>query len=243
MCTMARMVAYHLPDHKTGQTFLEYDKLTSNTYTFLASTQTEVSRDFYDLLDQASFPQLDLCVRLGYIGGSSLNSQCQVRELESGKVLANNTNTVVTVDKTTRKPTPVATWWKEKYQDHAFGNERLIIQAFTVPEKTSKYETRVPWSEVDGYKHTNYLSYIRFCLDAGMDAMTRGELSKFSGDIYTHHVKKMQTLYKGETKAGDVISISTWEDTEDPFKVRFDMKKDGATVFQCSMEFFEPRLS
>ncbi len=40
--TAARVLAYHIPSPKTGSTFLEYDVMTRDRFTFMASSETEV---------------------------------------------------------------------------------------------------------------------------------------------------------------------------------------------------------
>ena len=40
--TAARFLAYHIPSKETGKSFLEYDVMTSDRYTFMASSKTEV---------------------------------------------------------------------------------------------------------------------------------------------------------------------------------------------------------
>ena len=208
----------------------------------MASTCTEVSRELYRLPDAAKLPPLHTTVHLGYVGNSSLNSVAILTDKDTGKELARNVNQVVTVDKTTRKPSPLSDWWKEKYANSAVENERLIVAPIPIPDKSFSYEMKVPWSEIDTYKHTNYASYVRFCFDAAMDALQAGFYSKFTpgDDILRYHVKKLQIAFKGETKAGDILSVRTWENTENPFVLHFDIGKDGKTINQNTMEFYEP---
>jgi acyl-CoA thioesterase FadM len=236
------MAAYHLPNEKTGATFLEYDKLTEDRFTFMASTKTEVFRELYDLVDQPTMPNLEAELQLGYIGTSSLNSVAILRNKDTGHVLAQNTNQVVTVLKTTRKPSPIADWWKNKYQPLVSGNQRLIVSPLNVPERVYHYTIHVGWSDIDAYKHTNYVSYIRHCLDTAMDGVDKGYFLRFKNDILLYHVKDMEISYKGESKAGDVLDVKTWEDADKPYQLYFDISNAGKTIFQCSMVFFEPML-
>ncbi len=54
----ARMSANTIPDVRTGKIFLDYDKLLGELHTFQASIQTEVSREFYSILDKPDLPCL-----------------------------------------------------------------------------------------------------------------------------------------------------------------------------------------
>ena len=158
----------------------------------------------------------------------------------NSQIYASNTNTVVSVDKTTRKPTPLPDWWKEKYQGHVIGNQRLICPHMEVPEGTHKLKTTVTWSDIDGYKHTNYVVYIRFCYDAAMDAIHHGYLSGFHDDIAQYLTKRMRALYKGESNAGQELTVSCWENSEDPYILHFDISREEESIFQCTLEFYEP---
>ncbi len=155
-------------------------------------------------------------------------------------MFATNTNTVVSVDKTTRKSTPLPDWWKDRYRSHVIGNQRLVCEQLQVPEETHRHNMTVTWSDIDGYKHTNYLSYVRYCYDTAMDAIHHKKLSRFHDDITSYLTKRMRALYKGESRAGHELSVACWENTQDPFTLHFDISKEGETLFQCTLEFYEP---
>lgn len=246
MLTGVRLAAYHITSPETGETFLEYDRLTSGLYTFMASAKTEITRECYDLPDAAVSPSFEAKLHLGYMGNSSLNSVATLYHTQTGKELARNINQVVTVDKTTRRPAPLPEWWKEKYGDCVVGNERLVIPLVPVPDENVpgfyKGQCQVSWSDTDTYKHTNYLSYIRFCLDAAMDGIVDGQFQKFTGDILQYHVKSIQLAYKGESLARDTLDITVWEDAINAYILHFDVKKDKNTIFQSTMEFYEPLI-
>ena len=241
MMTMARMAAYHVPSATTGKTFLEYDKFTEGFYTFLGSMKTEVSREFYDLPSCDVWPGVRIDFHLGHVGGASLNTVATLRNALSSQELAWNTNTVVCVDKSTRKPAVIPDWWKSKYADAIVGNKKVHIAPFSVPDDAYEYQVKVPWCDVDGYKHVNYLAYIRYCLDAAMDAIVNDHFTHFGGDIFGHHVRKMEVLFIKESLGGDIINVSVWQDDKDANTLYFSMKRNDK-LFQCKMEFFPKEL-
>ncbi|ELT97262.1 hypothetical protein CAPTEDRAFT_192400 [Capitella teleta] len=240
LLSAVRIAAYHTPNLITGVSFLEYDTLTSDCLTFMASTKTEVSRDLYTLVNLPELPALQAEIQLGYVGTSSLNSIALLRNKANGHVLAQNVNQVVTVDKVKRKPTPIPDWWKTKYVPVVSGNQRLIVAPLQIPDKVYDYQIHVAWSDIDGYGHTNYVCYIRYCLDSAMDAVKKNYFSKFEDDILLYHVKDMQISYRGESAAGDVLSLKAWEDESNPYHLYFDIASKGKTIFQCGMLFHEP---
>ncbi len=183
-----------------------------------------------------------MSLNLGYIGNSSLSKVSCIREKRTGRELAWNSTSYVAVDKTTRKPTQLSDRWRQKYEPLVVKNQKFKFQPLFRPTKTSNYEVKVRWEAVGKYKHANYLAYISFCLDAAMEGLVKGRLVKFHGDIhvYSYHVKKLQAMYRKETLAGDVLDVAVWQNTDNPFLLHFDISKNADTVFQCSMEFYDP---
>lgn len=235
----SRIAAYHVKDAEFGSSFLEYDKMTSDVFTFMASTRTTVNSAFYHLLESSSSPVLSIKLHLGYIGASSLNSVAVLSDINSGSVLAQNVNQVVCIDKTTRKPTPIPDWWKQKYESFVEENERLVLPLLNVPiQSIYKYDLKVSWNDTDVYKHVNYQSYIKYCFDAAMDAVNREFYSGFRDDILNYNVKSIDCSYKGESVAGDMITVVTWQNVEIPSVLHFSIEKQGNVVFQSSVEFY-----
>jgi len=98
--TTARLIAYHQPNPSTGKTFLEYDRMTSDLYTFIASTKATVSKDLYSLLHEtlpsgSKLPTLAVRLRLGYIGTCSLNTVAVLLNHETGTELVHSINQVI----------------------------------------------------------------------------------------------------------------------------------------------------
>lgn len=238
--TWSRIAAYHTVDGKTNASFLEYDKMTSDVFTFMASTRTSVNAAFYKLLDGDAFPALSIKLHLGYVGTSSLNTVAVLSDTNSGAVLARNVNQVVVIDKSTRKPTPVPDWWRQKYESFVVENERLILPSLDIPkENTYRYDLKVSWNDIDAYGHTNFLSYVKYCFDAGMDAVDKKFYTSLHDDILKYNVKDIESSYRGECQAGDAITVVTWQNAQNPFKLHFSVEKDGKALYQSSVEFFE----
>lgn len=238
LLTACRIFAYHTPNESTGTTFLEYDRMTTDCYTFMASTRTVFMRSLFDLAKLNRMPKLEVLLHLGYIGMSSLNSVAQLKNRDTDEVYVENTNQVVTVSKQTRKPTPLPDWWKEQYEAAVVEDQRLIVQPITALGTVHTHSLKVAWDDIDGYHHTNYVAYIKYCFEAAMDACVSGIYSKIKDDILQYHVKSMEIAYKGETKAADELDIETWEDENDPYQLHFIISKNGTTVFQNTVSFF-----
>lgn len=104
-----------------------------------------------------------------------------------------------------------------------------------------RYGIQVRWSDTDSYKHTNYLSYVRFCFDAAQEAVSTGWLSSFSGDILLYDVKTIQMLYKAETRVNDQLTMVLWPSKTNSFELHFSLEKaDNTVAFQSVIEFYPP---
>lgn len=214
--------------------------MTSDVLTFMASTRTSVNDAFYKLLDTGVVPALSVQLHLGYVGTSSLNTVAVLSDPNSGAVLARNVNQVVVIDKATRKPAPIPDWWRRKYESFVVENERLILPPLDVPkENTYKYDLKVSWNDIDGYRHVNFASYVKYCFDAAMDAVDKKFYTCFDDDILKYSVKDIESSYRGECQAGDSVTVVTWQNAQNPFKLHFSLEKDGKVIYQSSVEFFE----
>ena len=242
LMTKARLFAFHIPSKDTGDTFLQYDKLTADRYTFMASVNSTVSRGYYDIPKKVIDPTLRISLCLRYIGTSSLSTAANLNCEATGEVFVNNVNQLVSVDKTTRKPTPLPDWWRTKFAPLVIGNEKLVISQFSQPQKIHTYECRVPWSDVDLYRHTSYVSYIRYCIDCAMDGVFNGAYSNFTNTLSQYLIKGTNIAFYNETVANDVIQVASWEDKDNPYILKFDGTKDGKTIFQNSIEFHPEAL-
>ena len=243
LMTKARMYAFHAPADDTGETFLEYNTLTSDRYTFMASVKTSVARSYYSMPDMPQLPALRASVCLSYIGTSSLSTSATLNCADSGEVYVRNINQVVSVDKSTRKPMPLPDWWRTKYTSSVVGNERLVIPRFTQPETVHRYECRVPWTDVDIYQHTNYVAYIRYCIDCAMDGFYNGAYSNFSDTLSRYMIKDTSIAFYNESNANNILQVSSWQGKDNPHILRFDGSKDETTVFQSSIEFYQEKAS
>ena len=240
LLTLARFHVYHSENPDTGTTFLEYDKLTAQRYTFMVSTKTEMTKEFHSSLpNRKEKPRLAISIQLGFVGNSSLSSVAHLFCRDTKEVYVTNQNMVVTVDKVTRKPVPLPEWWTNKYRPLSVESQRLIIPSVPVPDEKYVTSMKALWSDMDAYRHTNYVAYIRYCFEAAMEANATNRFSKFTGDMLHYYVKSMDILYKGESTPGDELKVSTWENKDNPYLIHFDINKAGKTIFQSHIQYFE----
>ena len=209
-------------------------------YTFMASTSTKYDFKLYDIDRRAPNADLKIALRLGYVGRSSLNSVAELYCGKTGSVFATNTNQVVMVDKSTRKPTTIPDWWKDKHGPLVQDGKALVVSLVDVPSVTHTYDVKVPWTDIDRYKHTNYVSYIRYCQNAALDACYADKFSRVKGDFLDQRIESMSVCYKGECVANDLLTVHVWESPDNPFKIHFSIHKNDAVIFQNTVTLFKP---
>lgn len=231
----SRIFVHHVAMDESGQTFRDFQKLTQDSLTFLVTSELNFLRPLYDL----SILHKPLVVKVvgGYIGKTSLNAITIVSLESSNTELMSNINQVVYIDPSTRKPTPLPDWWKEKYAESANGKSSLRLDKFQRPSETGHCRFQVTWTFTDGYNHANWTSYAQYAIDAAYLCSKQGSLKYFVENI-KNGISKVQLHYYGESIEGDYLDIYAWEDTENTKKVYFDMSKDGTSIFQCIMYFF-----
>ena len=207
----------------------------------MASTRTEFSEKLFEIQRKSEdVPQMEVKLSLGYIGTSSLNSTASLCCRKTGLTYARNINQVVVVDKATRKPTRIPEWWREMYSEMAVTGQSLVVPLIDVMyDHAHKYDVKVAWSDTDQYKHTNYLSYIRFCQDAAMDACHVNHFSAIKGDFLKYNTRNISICYKNETVANDRLVVYVWENESDNMQLHFSIVKDEAIIFQATFSLYD----
>ncbi|XP_063440373.1 uncharacterized protein LOC134721359 [Mytilus trossulus] len=235
LCSSSRVYMHHVAIDNIGSTFRDFKDLTKDHMTFLVTSQLTFSKALYNM-SILNNPLL-IKVQGGYIGNTSLNALTTVSLDGNSTELMSNINQVVYIDPETRKPTPLPSWWKEKYAESAKEKSSLIIEKFKRPLKTGHQRFQVTWTYTDGYEHANWTSYARYAIDSAHLCSKEGILKQFEENI-ENGVSKIELHYYGESLQGEYLDIYTWEDSEDSKKLYFDISKDEKSIFQCIMYFF-----
>ena len=238
-----RLVSGQVPSDNTGETHFEYDKLTSDRFTFMGSVKSSIAPSYYSIPDMPRLPSLRGSVCLGYIGTSSFNAIATLNCADTGEVYVRNVDQVVSVDKSTRKPMPLPEWWRTKYAPMVVGNEPLVLPRFSTPKTVHRYECRVPWSDVDIYRHTNFSAYIRYCSDCATDGVYTGAYPSFTDTLSKYYIKGTSISFYNESKANDTLQISSWEDKDTKYLLRFKGTCRGKNVFESTIEFYALKAS
>ncbi|KAK7092927.1 uncharacterized protein [Littorina saxatilis] len=238
-----RMYAMHMPANDSGETFFQYDQITSHCFTFISSSLVNISLHMYT----SSVPKWPLEVKLqgGHMGRTSLSTVSSMTSPADPerRELMRQINQVVLVDKETRRPIPIEDKWRNLYQSQCVRGEPLIIKRQDVPESgpLSVYQVKIAWSDTDNYNHTNFASYPRFAVDAVHDAVRLGKLEgHLSQAEISSGISQVKTAYLGECVEGDVLKIQVWSVEGYDRTVLCSMEKDGQVINQVTLTFHGP---
>ena len=136
---------------QANETFLDFRKLSSDHFIFMSSSEFVMSRAMYNN-DIPKWP-LDMKFTHGFVGNTSVANVCQffacdeedtANASESGQsLLWTNTYQIVLINKTSRKPTPLPDWFKEKFKGKGCMDKGFILKPFPRPALTFSQSTTV----------------------------------------------------------------------------------------------------
>ncbi|XP_064626352.1 uncharacterized protein LOC135487023 isoform X2 [Lineus longissimus] len=231
-----RKVALDMINPNTNEPFLQISKFWKEHFVFYVSCSIDWERDFYTKGNLLS--NLRQVILPGYVGTSSYNSLNKMYHQSSGKLLASSVSQLVLVSRQTRKPVALPEWWRELYKGMMPEVDSLQIKILETPGHTICYPLRVSWSDADGYRHTNMSVYIRFCMDAAATASLGGKYKNFSGDIANIPMKRIVSVYKGESRPGDDLIVKSWEQDGRDDTIHFQIFQGDQLLFQTTALYF-----
>ncbi|XP_071110357.1 uncharacterized protein [Haliotis cracherodii] len=221
----------------TDRSFIDFHLLCQNNLPFIVSLKLEIAPALYDV----SIPKAPIIVDtyLSNIGNSSLVLAHNVMHPDIAQPLAKCWIQNVFVSKTTRQPENIPQEYKETYGQLCEDGKPLIIKPLLKPanrDLISTVDMRVYGSDTDPNLHTNYINYLRYCLN-GLAAIAHRELSanKPPHDL-NHYVKSASMLYQKESLVGDELIVDVWKDGGNSHALNFEILKQDSRLFQSKIE-------
>ena len=154
--------------------------------------------------------------------GKYLLSRISLSEESTGIELASSVRQLGYIDPNTRRSVPIP----ESSDIFKVPETETRFQV-TVEERPSEnYKTRrlVQFSDYDISSHVNASSYVQWMIDAASEAAAKGMLASFR-ENFDHYPEKIETLYRRECFAGDIVDIYLWE--ESLLCLCFNIEKQG----------------
>ncbi|XP_074648621.1 uncharacterized protein LOC141904071 [Tubulanus polymorphus] len=220
--------------------FLDWNKVMQGKMVFFVGKRTEIARNFYnrDLLIGPLMSE----VKLGYVGKSSYNTINTLSHAETGQQIASEVSQLVLIDPKVRKPVPLPGWWVDKYASFTAGGKSMRVEILVKPKSSFIHQTKVRHSDMDGYGHTNFASYVQFSLNAAACATADGHFKGFQNDIVNYPMKSSEMTFKGESTAEDILNVATWEDSNNQKIIHCQIYKATDLIYQQTMTFYDSFL-
>ena len=213
---------------------------------YAASLKTEISKSYYQIYTSDQPTPLLIRVHIGSIGRSSFSSVVEIYDANSNELFAKNVVEFVSVDMKTRKSTPLPDWFIDKYANVLSGTKLTLPKLLqSQSDLIANYSTKVKVSylDIDSLGHVNFTTYIKYAMQAAMEASANGT---FNGLFKVPHMdyiaKNITVSYLGECKVGDVLDINVWQNLEDKQKCYCDTSRNGKSINQITIEFYENQL-
>eukprot|EP00058_Branchiostoma_floridae_P022882 XP_002608372.1 hypothetical protein BRAFLDRAFT_91331 [Branchiostoma floridae] len=198
----------------------------------------EFSRSFHNQI----FPgcSLPYTLRICKVGKTSIVLKQQILDTNCKDVIAEDRKHCISVSSKTRRPLPWAAWLPQRYPDLCSAPPVSTVEPFeSIPAEPSFVHTvQVAPSDTDNYRHVGWFQYVRYCCDCASFGAEQGAYAAITGDTVQCRVKRAEALYQGEARAGDVLTVASWEDPQQPDLIKFQIKKGEDNITQCSLQFF-----
>ncbi|XP_013414900.1 uncharacterized protein LOC106176879 isoform X2 [Lingula anatina] len=173
--------------------------------------------------------------RVHHLGKSSYSLSGLCKLPNSDESIAEIVCSVVTVDKYTRKSSPLPDWFRTRFHDNTKVPHPTTLNPLkSIPAEAFCHDLTVRPSDTDENGHTNQAVYIKYCSNTKYLAATSNLLPPNYIDN-DHKVKVIDTLYTRESSTGDKLKCYVWQGK--PMVLHFQVHKDSEPIFHANMEF------
>lgn len=226
--------------------FADLFKIRQQYLIFNVTTYMNVSDAFHEMYDKRERTPLLYKVYCDQLGKSSYRIVVEICNSSTKELLVQSFTQSVTVDRVTRKSSPLPNWFRDKYRSHCTGSP-LVLHVVTKPNthEVASYTSDVmlPFTDSDWYGHINVTSYIKYIIETAMEASDKGVFKGlFCGSLKMNYRAKtvfMECL--SEVRPGCTLTVSAWKMKEgiDKQKVHFDLTFQGKLICRTYVEFDE----
>lgn len=207
--------------------------LLKNHLFFIAAARMDINREFYEE-SSPKFP-LSITKTLDYIGRSSSAITGVLEGPSQQSPYATCRIQTILVDAKTRKPAPFPDWWREKYAHLVPAGQPVIMPHLKKPNDVHVYRTKVSYSDIDAYLHTNWQSYVGFCMEAFYDNVLKNQFSGAMGKC----LESFEAGYRKESSIGNELNVYSWMSPQENGDIQFEIKHDNDICLHARMKHFE----
>ena len=181
------------------------------------------------------------------IGKTSTTYEMRMFDGKTGDELVVNHLRFVRMNLKTRKSSVFPQFYYEKYARFVGKPTTPFLESRSVPEVPQSahvFQLTVRSSDMDVNGHSNQSAYIKFCMDCATDAALKKYYRHFDSDMCMYTTTRWEMDYVGESIAGDVLVISTWQSENNTRNIHFCIRSNGRNIFHASTFFdLEKQLS
>ena len=94
----------------------------------------------------------------------------------------------------------------------------------------------VDTTHMDYYYHSNQANYLKYCHDAASTVVFNRAITFHWADFALEKIKRIEGIYKGETRPGDRLDIHVWK--SGGLELSLQIEKENVPVFQCRVELY-----
>ncbi|XP_033727543.1 uncharacterized protein LOC117316864 [Pecten maximus] len=220
-----------------------------NDYThafFLVSQSLRLSNHLYCDIVRLSSSDLLVASRAAAVGRTSMTNLYILSCADTKVELARCVTALVMTNVDTRRPTPLPKWFKVKHTSATSANFDLLQNEVKtsrefqqVPEECFRSEVKTRYSDTDFNNHVNQTEYIQFCLEGVEEASQSGYYRHFTSDILLYPVLEFDIIHLGESRACEILTVSTWQDKTNDQLVHFSIhnKSSSKCVAVATIKF------
>jgi acyl-CoA thioesterase FadM len=225
------------PNKDYEDTFVDNHVILRDYLYFIASTRIDIDSRFYEETSP-KYP-LSITKTLDYLGKSS-SAITSVLECPSQSFpYATCRIQTVLVNSKTRKPMPYPDWWREKYAPYIQGGQPMIMPQLEKTGDIHRYTTKVSYSDIDAYLHTNWQSYVSFCMEAFYDNVLRHQNKSVNREIMGKCLKSFEAGFRKESSMGDELDVYSWKSNEMEREIQFEIKHEEDVCLHAKMNYHE----
>ena len=107
----------------------------------------------------------------------------------------------------------------------------------SLPQRVFTIQIKVRYDDMDFLFHTNQSSYLEFALECAATAAESGFYSVIHDDIAFYHAKQTTSVNLEESRVGDELTVSTWEDDNNKMLLNFAVNKAEQIIYYARIEF------
>ncbi|OWF47258.1 hypothetical protein KP79_PYT26193 [Mizuhopecten yessoensis] len=149
----------------------------------------------------------------------------------------------VHINGNSRRPQPLPDWYVSRFADIVENQGRLPTMPSVPDMPEDAYSTTVltRFSDLDTNQHVTTIQYFKFFTDCATEAVFTKYYTHFTHDMCWYPVMAFDEAMLGESKAGEILTVRTWQDKSDATHVFFACFKDWKCVMKALCSQFNTK--